>query len=54
MDLAEIGASMVWTLPRTVITIPEVLSVAECSDHVVRSEQIGYEAAPVITFRAPR
>jgi len=44
---------MAWTIPRTIITIPDVLSAVECSDHIARSEQIGYGAAPVITFRGP-
>src|SRR5262245_21173545 len=34
-------------LPLSILTIPEVLSPAECSDHIARSEQIGYEAAPI-------
>lgn len=45
---------MAWTIPRSIITIPEVLSAAECHDHIARSEQIGYEAAPIITFRGPK
>jgi prolyl 4-hydroxylase len=32
--------------PRTIVTIPEILSSAECSDHIARSEQIGYGPAP--------
>jgi predicted 2-oxoglutarate/Fe(II)-dependent dioxygenase YbiX len=32
--------------PRTIVTIPEILSPAECREHIARSEQIGYEPAP--------
>jgi prolyl 4-hydroxylase len=32
--------------PRTIVTIPEILSPAECGDHIARSERIGYEPAP--------
>jgi predicted 2-oxoglutarate/Fe(II)-dependent dioxygenase YbiX len=38
-------------LPLSILTIAEVLSPSECSDHIARSEQIGYEAAPIITFQ---
>src|SRR5262245_43494685 len=53
------GDGMVWSIPRSIITIPDVPSPAECSaaegtDDSARSEQIGYEAAPVITCRGPR
>jgi prolyl 4-hydroxylase len=41
-------------LPLSILTIPEVLSPAECSNHIARSEQIGYEAAPIITFQGAR
>jgi predicted 2-oxoglutarate/Fe(II)-dependent dioxygenase YbiX len=41
---------MAWSIPRSILTIPEVLSGVECSDHIARSERIGYEAAPTITF----
>jgi predicted 2-oxoglutarate/Fe(II)-dependent dioxygenase YbiX len=34
------------TNPRTIVTIPEILSAAECGDQIARSEEIGYEPAP--------
>ena len=45
---------MAWTIPRSILTIPEALSAVECHDHIGRSEQIGYEAAPIITFRGAK
>jgi prolyl 4-hydroxylase len=39
------------SLPLDVLTIPEVLSPAECSEHIAHAEQTGYEAAPIITPR---
>jgi prolyl 4-hydroxylase len=45
---------MALTIPRSILTIPDVLDASECSDHIARSEQIGYEAAPVITFRGAK
>jgi predicted 2-oxoglutarate/Fe(II)-dependent dioxygenase YbiX len=33
-------------LPLSILTISEVLNPAECSDHIARSEQIGYGPAP--------
>jgi predicted 2-oxoglutarate/Fe(II)-dependent dioxygenase YbiX len=41
-------------LPLNILTVPEVLSPAECSDHIARSENIGYEPAPIVTVRGPR
>jgi prolyl 4-hydroxylase len=34
------------SLPLNVLTIPEVLSPAECREHIARSGQIGYGPAP--------
>ena len=34
------------TNPRTIVTIPDILSAAECADHIARSEQMGYGPAP--------
>jgi predicted 2-oxoglutarate/Fe(II)-dependent dioxygenase YbiX len=45
---------MAITIPRSVLTIPEVLSTAECNEHIARAEQIGFEAAPIITFQGAR
>jgi predicted 2-oxoglutarate/Fe(II)-dependent dioxygenase YbiX len=37
--------------PLSILTIPEVLTPTECGEHIACSEQIGYEAAPIITFQ---
>jgi len=42
---------MVTIIPQDILIIPEILSPAECSEHIARAEQAGYEAAPVITVR---
>src|SRR5262249_4111963 len=51
---AELGMVTIIPVPQSILTIPEVLSSSECSDHIARSEQIGYEAAPIITFQGAR
>jgi predicted 2-oxoglutarate/Fe(II)-dependent dioxygenase YbiX len=37
--------------PQSILTIPDVLSPAECADHIMRAERTGFEAAPIITFQ---